>query len=147
MKNVLVTGGAGFIGSNFVRYLLQREPDIKVVTLDLLTYAGKTENLEDLPHPENHVFVQGNICDRELVDQLLAEHAIDTIVHFAAESHVDRSILGPMPFIQTNIIGTFTLLEAAKNAWKDKPGEFRFHHISTDEVFGALQSVAVGPPA
>ncbi|HQG88166.1 MAG TPA: dTDP-glucose 4,6-dehydratase [Flexilinea sp.] len=140
MKNVLVTGGAGFIGSNFVRYLLQREPDVKVVTLDLLTYAGKTENLEDLPHPENHVFVQGDICDRELVDQLLVEHAIDTIVHFAAESHVDRSILGPMPFIQTNIIGTFTLLEAAKNAWKDKPGEFRFHHISTDEVFGALHS-------
>ena len=144
MKNVLVTGGAGFIGSNFVRYLLQREPDVKVVTLDLLTYAGKTENLEDLPHPENHVFVQGDICNRELVDQLLAENAIDTIVHFAAESHVDRSILGPMPFIQTNIIGTFTLLEAAKNAWKDKPGEFRFHHISTDEVFGALQS---GDPA
>ena len=144
MKNVLVTGGAGFIGSNFVRYLLQREPDVKVVTLDLLTYAGKMENLEDLPRPESHVFVQGDICDRELVDQLLAEHAIDTIVHFAAESHVDRSILGPMPFIQTNIIGTFTLLEAAKNAWKDKPGEFRFHHISTDEVFGALQS---GDPA
>ncbi|HNY93519.1 MAG TPA: dTDP-glucose 4,6-dehydratase, partial [Flexilinea sp.] len=144
MKNVLVTGGAGFIGSNFVRYLLQREPDVKVVTLDLLTYAGKMENLEDLPRPENHVFVQGDICNRELVDQLLAENAIDTIVHFAAESHVDRSILGPMPFIQTNIIGTFTLLEAAKNAWKDKPGEFRFHHISTDEVFGALQS---GDPA
>ncbi len=144
MKNVLVTGGAGFIGSNFVRYLLQREPDVKVVTLDLLTYAGKMENLEDLPRPESHVFVQGDICNRELVDQLLAEHAIDTIVHFAAESHVDRSILGPMPFIQTNIIGTFTLLEAAKNAWKDKPGEFRFHHISTDEVFGALQS---GDPA
>lgn len=144
MKNVLVTGGAGFIGSNFVRYLLQREPDVKVVTLDLLTYAGKMENLEDLPHPENHVFVQGNICDRELVDQLLVEYAIDTIVHFAAESHVDRSILGPMPFIQTNIIGTFTLLEAAKNTWKDKPGEFRFHHISTDEVFGALQP---GDPA
>ena len=138
MKNVLVTGGAGFIGSNFVRYLLQREPDVKVVTLDLLTYAGKMENLEDLPRPESHVFVQGDICNRELVDQLLAEHAIDTIVHFAAESHVDRSILGPMPFIQTNIIGTFTLLEAAKNAWKDKPGEFRFHHISTDEVYGAL---------
>ncbi len=144
MKNVLVTGGAGFIGSNFVRYLLQREPDVKVVTLDLLTYAGKMENLEDLPRPESHVFVQGDICNRELVDQLLAENAIDTIVHFAAESHVDRSILGPMPFIQTNIIGTFTLLEAAKNAWKDKPGEFRFHHISTDEVFGALQS---GDPA
>ncbi len=144
MKNVLVTGGAGFIGSNFVRFLLEKEPKVKVVTLDVLTYSGKLENLADLPNEHNHLFVQGDICDRQLVDQLLHEHMIDTIVHFAAESHVDRSILGPAPFIQSNIVGTFTLLEAAKNAWQEKPGPFRFHHISTDEVFGALQP---GDPA
>ncbi len=138
MKAMLVTGGAGFIGSNFVRYLLEREPDLHIVTLDLLTYAGKRENLADLPDAERHTFIQGDICNRELVDHILREHQIDTIVHFAAESHVDRSILGPMPFIQTNIVGTFTLLEAAKTAWMDKNGGFRFHHVSTDEVFGAL---------
>lgn len=144
MKSILVTGGAGFIGSNFVRYILKKEPDVKVVTLDLLTYAGKLENLADLPDPSRHVFIQGDVCDRELADKIFADHQIDTVVHFAAESHVDRSILGPMPFIQTNIIGTFILLEAARNAWKNQPGPFRFHHISTDEVFGALQ---IGDPA
>ena len=139
MKHILVTGGAGFIGSNFVRYLLANEPDVRIVTLDLLTYAGRLENLEHLPNPQHHRFVQGNICNRPLVDSILAEEAIDTIVHFAAESHVDRSISGPMPFIETNIVGTFTLLDAAKNAWAGKSGPFRFHHVSTDEVFGALQ--------
>ena len=144
MKSILVTGGAGFIGSNFVRYLLDNDPEVRIVTLDLLTYAGKLENLADLPDPSRHTFIQGDICDRELVEKILSEHQIDTIVHFAAESHVDRSILGPMPFIQTNIVGTFVLLDAAKNAWKDQPGPFRFHHISTDEVFGALEP---GDPA
>ena len=139
MKHVLVTGGAGFIGSNFVRHLLASEPQVRVVTLDLLTYAGRLENLENLPNPQQHRFIHGNICDRPLVDAILAEEAIDTIVHFAAESHVDRSISGPMPFIETNIVGTFTLLEAARNAWAEKSGPFRFHHVSTDEVFGALQ--------
>lgn len=139
MKHVLVTGGAGFIGSNFVRYLLAHEPAVRVVTLDLLTYAGRLENLEALPNPQQHRFIHGNICDRPLVDAILAEEAIDTIVHFAAESHVDRSISGPMPFIETNIVGTFTLLDAARNAWAEKSGHFRFHHVSTDEVFGALQ--------
>jgi dTDP-glucose 4,6-dehydratase len=139
MKHVLVTGGAGFIGSNFVRYLLAHEPAVRVVTLDLLTYAGRLENLEALPNPQQHRFIHGNICDRPLVDSILAEEAIDTIVHFAAESHVDRSISGPMPFIETNIVGTFTLLDAARNAWAEKSGHFRFHHVSTDEVFGALQ--------
>jgi len=139
MKHVLVTGGAGFIGSNFVRHLLASEPEVRVVTLDLLTYAGRLENLENLPNPQQHRFIHGNICDRPLVDAILAEEAIDTIVHFAAESHVDRSISGPMPFIETNIVGTFTLLEAARNAWAEKSGPFRFHHVSTDEVFGALQ--------
>jgi dTDP-glucose 4,6-dehydratase len=139
MKHVLVTGGAGFIGSNFVRHLLASEPAVQVVTLDLLTYAGRLENLEALPNPQQHRFIHGNICDRPLVDAILTEEAIDTIVHFAAESHVDRSISGPMPFIETNIVGTFTLLDAARNAWAEKSGPFRFHHVSTDEVFGALQ--------
>jgi dTDP-glucose 4,6-dehydratase len=142
MKNVLVTGGAGFIGSNFVRYLLEIEPQVKVVNLDALTYAGSLENLKDLPHGERHVFVQGDICDRELVPNLLRQHRIDTIVHFAAETHVDRSILGPEPFIQTNVFGTFNLLEAVRQVWlveKSLPVEqIRFHHVSTDEVYGTL---------
>ncbi|MGE5249912.1 MAG: GDP-mannose 4,6-dehydratase, partial [Bacteroidota bacterium] len=114
MRNVLVTGGAGFIGSNFVHYLLQTAPDVRVVNLDALTYAGSLENLRDLPNADRHTFVEGNICDRELVPALLRAHQIDTLVHFAAETHVDRSILGPEPFIQTNIFGTFNLLEAAR---------------------------------
>lgn len=143
MKNVLVTGGAGFIGSNFVRYMLEHEPHVRIVTLDALTYAGSLENLNDLPDASRHSFVQGDICDRALVDDLLRRHAIDTIVHFAAETHVDRSILGPGQFVQTNIIGTYTLLEAARQTWineKLQPLEaVRFHHVSTDEVFGTLE--------
>lgn len=142
MQNVLVTGGAGFIGSNFVRFLLAAEPDVLIVNLDALTYAGSLENLTGLPDPERHMFVQGDICDRDLVDRLLSDHDIDTVVHFAAESHVDRSILGPEEFIQTNVVGTFTLLEAVRAFWlssnKDYSKDVRFHHISTDEVFGSL---------
>jgi dTDP-glucose 4,6-dehydratase len=142
MQNVLVTGGAGFIGSNFVRYLLANEPTVRVINLDLLTYAGSLENLKDLPDPARHTFVQGDICDRSLVDQLLHQRQIDTVVHFAAESHVDRSILDPRSFIQTNIIGTHTLLEACRGYWlvenKTTSQDVRFHHISTDEVFGTL---------
>jgi dTDP-glucose 4,6-dehydratase len=140
MQNILVTGGAGFIGANFVRYILQAEPQAKVVNLDLLTYAGSLENLKDLPNPEQHHFVQGDICDGELVSLLLREHQIETVVHFAAESHVDRSILGPADFVRTNVMGTFTLLEAAKTAWAES-GRMtgrKFHHVSTDEVFGSL---------
>jgi len=142
MKNVLVTGGAGFIGSNFVRLLLRSEADVHVVTLDALTYAGSLENLGDLPDPARHTFVRGDICDRPLVEKLLHQHVIDTIVHFAAESHVDRSILGPAPFVRTNVTGTFTLLEAARQAWGPEAAAGgrgrRFHHVSTDEVFGSL---------
>jgi dTDP-glucose 4,6-dehydratase len=142
MKNILVTGGAGFIGANFVRYLLKAEPQAKVVNLDLLTYAGSLENLKDLPDPERHFFVQGDICDAELVASLFREHQIDTVVHFAAESHVDRSILGPGPFVRTNVMGTFTLLETAKQVWAESGGMTgrRFHHVSTDEVFGSLSA-------
>jgi dTDP-glucose 4,6-dehydratase len=140
MQKILVTGGAGFIGSNFVRYLLQAESTVQIVTLDALTYAGSLENLKDLPDPERHTFIQGDICDRILVEDLLRQQEIDTIVHFAAESHVDRSILGPAPFVQTNIVGTFTLLETARQVWSEAGGFSgrRFHHVSTDEVFGAL---------
>ncbi|MHB9110949.1 MAG: dTDP-glucose 4,6-dehydratase [Armatimonadota bacterium] len=142
MKNVLVTGGAGFIGSNFVRYLLEVEPRVQVVNLDALTYAGSLENLKDLP-VDRHTFVQGDICDRDLVRDLLHRHRIDTLVHFAAETHVDRSILSPEPFIQTNVIGTFTLLEAARQYWLVEQAlpieQVRFHHVSTDEVYGTLK--------
>lgn len=138
MKNVLVTGGAGFIGSNFVRYLLKAEPNVRIINLDALTYAGSLENLRELPDETRHIFVHGDICDAVLVERLLWDYDVDTIVHFAAESHVDRSILGPAPFIQTNVVGTFTLLEAARLAWQGNFSGKRFHHVSTDEVFGSL---------
>ncbi len=142
MKHVLVTGGAGFIGSNFLHFLLETEPDAQVVNLDSLTYAGNLENLRDLPDPARHTFIQGDICDQALVSDLFHRYAIDTVVHFAAETHVDRSILGPGQFIQTNIVGTFTLLEAARQYWLAEralpAGEVHFHHVSTDEVFGSL---------
>jgi dTDP-glucose 4,6-dehydratase len=142
MQNLLVTGGAGFIGSNFVRYLLETEPAVRIVNLDALTYAGSKENLRDLPRPDAHVFVGGDICDGALVLELLKQYHVDTIVHFAAETHVDRSIFNPRPFIRTNVIGTFNLLEAARQFWitdRALPLEsVRFHHVSTDEVYGSL---------
>ena len=142
MRNILVTGGAGFIGSNFIRYLLAAEPHAQLVNLDALTYAGSLENLKDLPDPRRHIFIHGDICDRAIVENLMHAHQIDTIVHFAAETHVDRSIHGPAQFIQTNVLGTFTLLEAARQYWLEEKSlgdePIRFHHISTDEVFGAL---------
>lgn len=141
MRNVLVTGGAGFIGSNFVRFLLEKEQKARVITLDALTYAGSLENLRHLTDEGRHCFVEGDICDRGLVDGVLRQFEVDTIVHFAAESHVDRSILGPGLFVQTNVVGTFTLLDAARLFWKEQPDlltEARFHHVSTDEVFGTL---------
>ncbi len=138
MKNVLVTGGAGFIGSNFVRYLLKVDSTVHIVDVDALTYAGSLESLSNLPDQGRHTFLQGNICDPDLITHLINEHEIDTIIHFAAESHVDRSILGPAPFIQTNIMGTFTLVEAARQVWGNEKTGKRFHHVSTDEVFGSL---------
>ncbi|RPI84157.1 MAG: dTDP-glucose 4,6-dehydratase [Chloroflexi bacterium] len=148
MKNILVTGGAGFIGSNFVQYILDKEQDVRVVNLDLLTYAGSLENLKGLTCPERHIFVEGDICDRELVSGLFQRYEIDTVVHFAAESHVDRSIADPGPFIRTNIHGTYALLEEARRYWliEKKVGleDVRFHHVSTDEVYGMLQP---GDPA
>jgi len=145
-RNILVTGGAGFIGANFVRHVLARDPSVRIVNLDLLTYAGSLDKLDGLADPSRHVFVQGDICDRALVDRLLREHTIDTVVHFAAESHVDRSISGPGEFVRTNVIGTFTLLESVRAYWINEQGlkgdalvaARRFHHISTDEVFGTL---------
>jgi len=141
-KNILVTGGAGFIGANFIRHLLTTEPQAKIVNLDLLTYAGSLANLNNLPHEENYHFVQGDIGDSNLVKQLLQECQIDTIIHFAAESHVDRSINQPETFIKTNVLGTFTLLEAARHYWltqqKLTATQCRFHHVSTDEVYGTL---------
>lgn len=138
-KQVLVTGSAGFIGCNFVRFLLNQYPHIRIVSLDKLTYAGDRNSL---PEAKNHVFVQGDICDGPLVSRLLEEHNIDTIVHFAAESHVDQSIHSPSKFVQTNVVGTFTLLEAARQHWlvqkKQRVENCRFHHISTDEVYGSL---------
>lgn len=140
--SVLVTGGAGFIGANFVHHLLATDSEAQVTTLDSLTYAGNLENLRDLPNPARHTFTEGNIGDAALVRGILRERAIDTIVNFAAETHVDRSILGADGFIQTNVMGTFTLLEAARIVWLEEWGwdgsRCRFHHISTDEVYGSL---------
>ena len=139
---VLITGGAGFIGSHFVRYVLQTHQETNVINLDALTYAGSKENLEDVIKYDRHKFVHGDICDQYLVKSLLREQAIDTVVHFAAESHVDRSIVGPDPYIRTNVHGTFNLLEEARRFWLEEKhwskSQCRFHHVSTDEVYGSL---------
>ncbi|MFN7930698.1 MAG: dTDP-glucose 4,6-dehydratase [Blastocatellia bacterium] len=143
MRNVLVTGGAGFIGSNFIRYLLASEPQAKIINLDALTYAGSLENLTDVATHARHTFVHGNICDEALVPTLLRQHRIDTVVHFAAESHVDRSISNPQQFIETNVVGTLNLLTACRSVWLEEQlllgSVVRFHHVSTDEVYGSLQ--------
>jgi len=128
---ILLTGGAGFIGSNFIHYLLEKYPDYKIVNLDKLTYAGNLENLKPVENNPNYKFIKGDVCDAELVNDLVKD--VDAIIHFAAESHVDRSIMNASEFVRTNVIGTHTLLDAAL-----KNGKKRFHHVSTDEVFGAL---------
>ncbi|PIG91709.1 dTDP-glucose 4,6-dehydratase [Gloeocapsopsis sp. IPPAS B-1203] len=141
-RTLLVTGGAGFIGANFVHHWRTNYPEDRVIVLDALTYAGNRSNLAHWEGKENFQFVQGDICDRSLVDQILQTEAIDTIAHFAAESHVDRSILGPAAFVQTNVIGSFTLLEAFLQHWRTKrqPDNYRFLHVSTDEVYGSLNT-------
>ena len=140
MSNLLVTGAAGFIGSNFVHYWHQSNPDDRIVVLDALTYAGNRANLAACEGASWFTFVRGSVCDQELVESLLRQHGIDTLVHFAAESHVDRSITGPDAFIDTNIVGTHTLLKSAKKVWLDETEltEHLFHHVSTDEVYGTL---------
>jgi dTDP-glucose 4,6-dehydratase len=139
-KSVLVTGGAGFIGANYLEYLLESDTSARIVTLDSLTYAGSVENLGAVMDNPRHEFVKGDITDAALVNELINDRQIDTVVHFAAESHVDRSITGPAAFITTNVVGTFTLLEAARTAWlgSGPRKDVRFHHVSTDEVFGSL---------
>ena len=147
MKTILVTGGAGFIGSNFVKYMLDQHPDYKIVNLDVLTYAGNLENLRDIEDNPNYVFAKGDIVDRPFVKNLFDQYNFDTVVNFAAESHVDRSIEDPEIFVQTNVMGTLVLLDEAKNHWqtgKDECGYptyrdgVRYHQVSTDEVYGAL---------
>ncbi len=143
-NKVLITGGAGFIGSNFVKYLITNTED-QILVLDKLTYAGDLKNLADISENSNYTFVKGDICDEALVEELFEEHKFSKIVHFAAESHVDNSITGPAAFIQTNIVGTFNLLQNAYKTWMDGPNEIkedfksaRFLHVSTDEVYGTL---------
>ncbi len=141
LSNILVTGGAGFIGSNFIRYLFrQKDFNGRVINLDKLTYAGNPDNLTDIEKtcgPSRYIFVRGDIRDGDMTSRIFQQYDIDTVVHCAAESHVDRSIHGPADFIDTNINGTFILLETARNLWKDRDG-VHFHHISTDEVYGSL---------
>lgn len=141
LRTVLVTGGCGFIGSNFVRLLMEEQSSWRVINLDKLTYAGNLLNLEGIEEGPRYRFVKGDICDPGLLEKLFVEEKIDTVVHFAAESHVDRSITGPADFIQTNIVGTFNLLETARKAWLDGSSTIskpQFLHVSTDEVYGSL---------
>ncbi|WP_299521451.1 dTDP-glucose 4,6-dehydratase [Winogradskyella sp.] len=149
-QSILITGGAGFIGSNFIFYFLENYQDVKIVNLDKLTYAGKLSNLESLKKHENYCFVKGDICDVELVNNLFQKHNFSGVIHFAAESHVDNSIERPDSFITTNVYGTFNLLNTAKNHWMNAPFSFkegresnRFHHISTDEVYGTLGKIGL----
>ncbi|MGN0904555.1 MAG: dTDP-glucose 4,6-dehydratase [Alphaproteobacteria bacterium] len=144
-EKILVTGGAGFIGSNFVPYFIEANPDVHVVNLDKMTYAADERNLKEVQGHPRYTFIKGDITDKALIEKIFAEHDIRGVVHFAAESHVDNSITGPEIFIKTNVLGTFNLLETARRHWMDGPGKVkpgyekcRFHHISTDEVYGTL---------
>ena len=144
-KSILVTGGAGFIGSNFVPYFCKKYPEYHVINIDKLTYAGDLNNLKDCENDPNYTFVQGDICDEKLIEDLFIKYDIRGVIHFAAESHVDNSIKGPKVFMETNLMGTFNLIETARRYWMEAPGKVkpgyedaRFHHISTDEVYGTL---------
>lgn len=143
--NILITGGAGFIGSNFIPYFLKQNPLVNIVNLDKLTYAGNLGNLKEVSNHINYTFVKGDICDRDLIENLFNQYNFQGVIHFAAESHVDNSIKNPNAFINTNVLGTFNLIDVAKNQWMDSPFKVkeqhknsRFHHISTDEVYGTL---------
>ncbi|SHI70441.1 dTDP-glucose 4,6-dehydratase [Algibacter luteus] len=142
---ILVTGGAGFIGSNYIVYFLEQHPLVKIVNIDKLTYAGELSNLEEIKHHKNYTFIKGDICDRDLIESLFIKYNFTGVIHFAAESHVDNSIKSPNEFINTNVLGTFNLLDVAKNHWMESPHmvkqehkKSRFLHISTDEVYGTL---------
>jgi dTDP-glucose 4,6-dehydratase len=145
MQTILITGGAGFIGANFVLYFLENNKDHHIVNIDKLTYAGDFRNLTALESHARHTFIQGDICDRALINSLFSKYDFNGVIHFAAESHVDNSITNPDTFVQTNIFGTFNVLDAARNYWMEAPQQYktaykncRFHHISTDEVYGTL---------
>ena len=138
MKKILLTGGAGFIGSHVVRRFVTKYPEVHIYNLDALTYAGNLENIADVESAPNYTFVKGDIVDAAFIDTLFAEHQFDGVLHLAAESHVDRSITDPLSFVKTNVIGTMNLLNAAKNTWKGNFEGKRFYHISTDEVYGSL---------
>ncbi len=145
MKHILVTGGAGFIGANFVPYFIENNPNYHLVNLDLLTYAGNLDNVKEVVNHPRYTFVQGDICDRNFVEDLFQKYQFHDVIHFAAESHVDNSISGPEAFIKTNVLGTFNLLDTARKLWMSAPNQYnvgfensRFHHVSTDEVYGTL---------
>ena len=138
MRNILVTGGAGFIGSHLVRLLVNKYPDYHIINMDVLTYAGNLENLKDIENKENYTFVKCDICDVEKVNQVFKKHQIDSVIHLAAESHVDRSIKDPFSFARTNVMGTLSLLQAAKQHWNGNFINKLFYHVSTDEVYGSL---------
>lgn len=145
MKNILVTGGAGFIGANFVPYFIENNLDYHLVNLDLLTYAGNLDNVKEVENNSRYTFVQGDICDRNFIEELFQKYQFHDVIHFAAESHVDNSISGPEAFIKTNVLGTFNLLDSARKLWMLAPNQYnagfensRFHHVSTDEVYGTL---------
>lgn len=145
MKHILVTGGAGFIGANFVPYFIENNPEYHLINLDLLTYAGNLDNIKEVENHPRYTFVQGDICDRNFIDELFQKYQFHDVIHFAAESHVDNSISGPEAFIKTNVLGTFNLLDTARKLWMSAPNQYnvgfensRFHHVSTDEVYGTL---------
>ncbi len=145
MKHILVTGGAGFIGSNFVPYFIENNPDYHLVNLDALTYAGNLDNVKEVENHPRYAFVKGDICDSNFIKELFDTYQFHDVIHFAAESHVDNSISGPEAFIKTNVLGTFNLLDTARKLWMIKPNQYhetfknaRFHHVSTDEVYGTL---------